>query len=452
MALEISPLSPDRSARPDWGGAVSMTHYVLPAIRLLAALSLSRTPGSLMEDLRELASQGASVELLVSTDRLLVQVLIGGRRNPLIAAARDAALALLGDQARSALSLAQAPDGAGLGAVLADGSDPSLAARAATVGAQVQESRARAAMAGEIAQHAPRESPGTPIGAPLLAGTGANEAGTNLAHAVDASGLFLEAHLAQWLRGERTLRQVREEARALPAGRAGDAGQATEQRSAMQLDALQQQAITLTGQAWAGQPLRIRIERDRERHREAANLGDPTGLFQATLSLHLPRLGKLDVHIRVVEHTVGVRMASERAADLAPRLAPLAAALAARGLTLAELCAVLPQPGAPGMTGQARTWEGRTGALALSDDGRGAGAGQTQAAGLVATEHDPTAETIITRGRELGIPVPESRELVAALLHFDLDQRIPPALYVAVAQVLGWVFQREHERPARVDN
>jgi flagellar biosynthesis protein len=63
---------------------------------------------------------------------------------------------------------------------------------------------------------------------------------------------------------------------------------------------------------------------------------------------------------------------------------------------------------------------------------------------VVAAGQGAIAEAIIARAREFGIPVHESRELVAALMHFDLDERIPPALYVAVAEVLTWAYRLEH--------
>jgi flagellar biosynthesis protein len=37
--------------------------------------------------------------------------------------------------------------------------------------------------------------------------------------------------------------------------------------------------------------------------------------------------------------------------------------------------------------------------------------------------------------------VHESRELVSLLMQLDLDAHIPPALYVAVAEVLAWVYR-----------
>lgn len=53
------------------------------------------------------------------------------------------------------------------------------------------------------------------------------------------------------------------------------------------------------------------------------------------------------------------------------------------------------------------------------------------------------AEEIIRRAREAGLPVHESRELVALLMQVELDAEIPPALYIAVAELLAWVWRVE---------
>lgn len=53
------------------------------------------------------------------------------------------------------------------------------------------------------------------------------------------------------------------------------------------------------------------------------------------------------------------------------------------------------------------------------------------------------ADAIIERARAAGVPVHESRELVSLLMQVDLDQHIPPALYLAVAEVLAWVHRLE---------
>jgi flagellar biosynthesis protein len=80
-------------------------------------------------------------------------------------------------------------------------------------------------------------------------------------------------------------------------------------------------------------------------------------------------------------------------------------------------------------------------AVALSYGARDAQAGR--APRVVASGRAKVAEAIIARALEHGVPVHQSRELVALLMHFDLDERIPPALYVAVAEVLVWARRLE---------
>ncbi len=53
------------------------------------------------------------------------------------------------------------------------------------------------------------------------------------------------------------------------------------------------------------------------------------------------------------------------------------------------------------------------------------------------------AEQIIERAKEHGVFVHESKELVALLMQVDLDDRIPPALYRAVAELLAWLYRLE---------
>ena len=53
------------------------------------------------------------------------------------------------------------------------------------------------------------------------------------------------------------------------------------------------------------------------------------------------------------------------------------------------------------------------------------------------------AQAIMDRAREAGVFVHESPELVALLMQVDLDARIPPQLYIAVAELLAWVYRIE---------
>ncbi|HMV13666.1 MAG TPA: EscU/YscU/HrcU family type III secretion system export apparatus switch protein, partial [Nitrosomonas sp.] len=66
--------------------------------------------------------------------------------------------------------------------------------------------------------------------------------------------------------------------------------------------------------------------------------------------------------------------------------------------------------------------------------------GQT-APKVVAKGRGLIAEEIIHRAKEAGIYVHESRDLVALLMQVDLDDRIPPQLYVAVAELLAWLYK-----------
>jgi flagellar biosynthesis protein len=63
---------------------------------------------------------------------------------------------------------------------------------------------------------------------------------------------------------------------------------------------------------------------------------------------------------------------------------------------------------------------------------------------VVAKGRGFVAEAIIERARSAGVFVHESPELVSLLLQIDLDQHIPPELYLAVAQLLAWIYQLEH--------
>lgn len=63
---------------------------------------------------------------------------------------------------------------------------------------------------------------------------------------------------------------------------------------------------------------------------------------------------------------------------------------------------------------------------------------------VVAKGRGLIAQAIIERAREAGVYVHESPELVSLLMQVDLDQHIPPQLYLAVAELLAWLYQLEH--------
>lgn len=73
---------------------------------------------------------------------------------------------------------------------------------------------------------------------------------------------------------------------------------------------------------------------------------------------------------------------------------------------------------------------------------------------VVAKGRGLIAEEIISRAREHGVSVHESKELVALLMQVELDSKIPPALYRAVAELLAWLYRIESgqiEDPPQLD-
>jgi flagellar biosynthesis protein len=70
--------------------------------------------------------------------------------------------------------------------------------------------------------------------------------------------------------------------------------------------------------------------------------------------------------------------------------------------------------------------------------------GHDSAPRVVAQGRGLIAQAIIERAREHGVYVHESEELVGLLMQVELDQHIPPQLYLAVAELLAWVYRLEH--------
>jgi flagellar biosynthesis protein len=90
--------------------------------------------------------------------------------------------------------------------------------------------------------------------------------------------------------------------------------------------------------------------------------------------------------------------------------------------------------------------ERRRRAAAVRYDREAGGAPKVVAAGA-----GKVADRILELARESGVPVREEPALVEALSRLELEQEIPPELYVAVAEVLVWAYGLESQasRPAR---
>ncbi|WP_233832606.1 EscU/YscU/HrcU family type III secretion system export apparatus switch protein [Paraburkholderia sp. ZP32-5] len=81
----------------------------------------------------------------------------------------------------------------------------------------------------------------------------------------------------------------------------------------------------------------------------------------------------------------------------------------------------------------------RRSAAALVYDSQGGDA----APRVVAKGYGLLAEMIVQRAKEAGLYVHEAPEMVSLLMQVDLDARIPPQLYQAVAELLAWLHRLE---------
>ena len=72
------------------------------------------------------------------------------------------------------------------------------------------------------------------------------------------------------------------------------------------------------------------------------------------------------------------------------------------------------------------------------------GKNQGGAPKVVARGRGIIAQAIIERAKQHDIYVHESEDLVGLLMQVELDQEIPPQLYLAVAELLAWLYRLEH--------
>lgn len=224
---------------------------------------------------------------------------------------------------------------------------------------------------GEAPQPAPLNR-----GQPLLPQAPANaaELAPTLAKAVSQSGLFYEAHQAQWLAGQRPLESLRAEPQgqlppsarpvtpeqrspaspashsefqpAQPATGRIDTGPgqaasttapastlpATERAAAntttqnapttqtipeevrplvqQQLDAVATQRLSWHGEVWPGQVMDWEIERDQAQERDARPETNETARWSTTLRLSMPQLGTVDATLQLAGNTLRLQMAS----------------------------------------------------------------------------------------------------------------------------------------------
>jgi len=208
-----------------------------------------------------------------------------------------------------------------------------------------------------------------PLSPPVPTGAGLDvpALGRALQQALVHSGLFYEAHQAQWVAGLRTRDQLLEEPQArlalreLPAAdrdgpRAEPAAARTTTAGAavrseldgivhretvplvqQQLAALDNGAVIWRGEAWRGQPMEWEVARD---GREDDGDTQAPARWNTRLKLALPRLGTIDVAMAMDGQRLDVRIAAADGATadaLRSGAAELTAALAQAGLSVRRM-------------------------------------------------------------------------------------------------------------------
>ncbi len=63
---------------------------------------------------------------------------------------------------------------------------------------------------------------------------------------------------------------------------------------------------------------------------------------------------------------------------------------------------------------------------------------------VVAKGYGAVADAIVERARASGLYVHSSPDLVNLLMNVKLDAQIPPQLYVAIAEILAWLYQLDN--------
>ena len=67
---------------------------------------------------------------------------------------------------------------------------------------------------------------------------------------------------------------------------------------------------------------------------------------------------------------------------------------------------------------------------------------------LVAKGVGKIAEKIIAAAKEAGVPIHEDPDLLALLMQLNINEVIPPEMYVALAEVLAFIYRMNKKVPA----
>lgn len=209
-------------------------------------------------------------------------------------------------------------------------------------------------------------APATPAGAPVvltgkspLVAAGAPPVPEQLAQhlqaAISQSGLFYESHVAEWVKGERSLAelmrepQMQRQQQALADGGARPQASGPDLSAALminqQLHAHEQGRVQWQGEAWPGQPMQWEVRREpHEQHhqrdgRDSAD-GQPEQVWRSGVRFRFPLLGKVAATVTLAGDQVQIQVqtdSDQSAVTLRAYAGRLEQAMAAAGAPLSSL-------------------------------------------------------------------------------------------------------------------
>lgn len=134
------------------------------------------------------------------------------------------------------------------------------------------------------------------------------------------SGLFYEAHLARWLKGNRSLQQLRQE----PQGKLSATAAGTDSNSTLliapktaslvqqQLHILETGTVSWRGEIWPGQVMEWDItefpEHEQEKAESANKITQRSDIWQTCIHLHLPNLGKITATLMLDSQGIRIQL------------------------------------------------------------------------------------------------------------------------------------------------
>ena len=319
------------------------------SLRLIGSLldgraSLADVSPDFVREVRAAAGD-AQATLILPAGPGPARIDLGGRQFVVPGTLRDALLALLSGARWQATAASTPPAAATVAAEEAAQMrlpTQALVALASGEGANADSAAANALASSGALRTARNESSKTPghgveFEAPVFDPREAGATANRIAARVAGSGVFFEAHVAQWVRGDRSAEAVQSEAQQLARTVLADPARADE-RMAVQLEALHRGALTLSGPAWSGQQMLLELGRDPQVLPDGANGAGATAqpVFVARLRMELPRLGSIDVRLRLAGEAIAATIEGEDTngsiAELERALPEFASALTARGL------------------------------------------------------------------------------------------------------------------------